>query len=88
MYWRIALIFITTFVLFTAMTGTWKSASDGNDVIGFPFEFYTYLGGKRLIPTEDRTLFNYGNFTIDAILFFVSSILIDKLIKKNKNVPR
>jgi len=64
------LICVCILIVILGVTASFNSAADGNTVIGFPFTFYTYLGGKRFPEPTTRYHFNFFACAIDGILLF------------------
>ncbi|HEU5291900.1 MAG TPA: hypothetical protein VFU05_14720 [Cyclobacteriaceae bacterium] len=84
---RTIIIFIILLIVLSIGTIKIESPSDGNDLIGFPFRFYEYLGGKRTPEPLTRYIINYTNLIIDTVIIGIASILIEILArKKRKNV--
>jgi len=81
--WIIFFILTVTITLLFSKCG---SPSDGNDTLGFPFPFYTYLGGKRYPEPPDRTYFNGIYLLLNLIIYFGIACLLNYLIKKNKKI--
>ncbi|MCX2493936.1 hypothetical protein OQX63_10660 [Pedobacter sp. PF22-3] len=67
---KIILISACTLIVILGITAALNSAADGNNVIGFPFVFYEYLGGKRFPEPTTRHWFNFCACAIDVILLF------------------
>ena len=61
-----------------------QGPSDGNNLLGFPWTFYKYLGGKR--NPEPTTRHNINIFALGADLVFILiiSFIVDKTIFRNK----
>ncbi|MDF2516287.1 MAG: hypothetical protein K0R59_1583 [Sphingobacterium sp.] len=79
------LIFFILTVIITILFSRFDSPSDGNDAIGFPFPFYTYLGGKRYPEPPDRTYFNGIYLLLNLIIYFGISYALTYSIKKFRN---
>ena len=79
--WSIA-IFVISFIILNLITISINSPSDGNDLIGFPFPYYEYLGGKRFPEPESRHLFRSLNLVIDFLVIGIPSLLLGRLISK------
>ncbi|MDR2270017.1 MAG: hypothetical protein LBF27_03835 [Sphingobacterium sp.] len=78
-----------TWITFLILTGVitvlfskFQSPSDGNDILGFPFPFYTYLGGRRFPEPSSRTDFNGIYLLLDLMLYFGIANLLTYSIKK------
>lgn len=72
------------FVLLTKLTITTDSIIDGDDQIGFPFKFYTYIGGKLLDESTPRTSINYWFLFLDILIYSLSLMLAMFLFRKRK----
>lgn len=89
---RIAINSILAFVLLLLnyITSTFESASDGWDVIGFPFVFYRHTEAKIDLTIGDRDYFSLKNMLLNLglyfILFIVLNLLATKYIKGKKLV--
>ncbi len=83
---RIFILSLAVFTLTTLFTVKMESSFDGNDAMGFPFIFYTYLGGKRSVEPTERTFFDYHNLLIDLLLFFLLVFTFDKVIRLRKKL--
>ena len=77
-------VFLILTVTITLLFSRCESPSDGNDTFGFPFPFYTYLGGKRYSETPIRTYFNSIYLLLNLIIYFGIAYLLTYSIKKNK----
>jgi len=67
---KIFLICTGIFLGVILLGSSFTSASDGNDVIGFPFTFYQYLGGKKFPEPVSRHSFNAVIFLADLLISF------------------
>ncbi|PUV25849.1 MULTISPECIES: hypothetical protein [Sphingobacterium] len=76
------IIFFILTVTITLLFSKCESPSDGNDVLGFPFPFYTYLGGKRYPEPPDRTYFNGIYLLLNLVVYFGIACLLSYSIKK------
>jgi len=81
---RSIIIFILLFIVVSIVTLEIKSPYDGNDLVGFPFRFYEFLGGKRTPVPLTRSIFNYLNLVNDIVVIGITSIVIDNLIRRLK----
>jgi|GEM_PF-240076 len=89
------LIFFILTVIITILFSRFDSPSDGNDAIGFPFPFYTYLGGKRYPEPPDRTYFNGIYLLLNLIIYFgisyaltysIKSLEVKELIRSKQSI--
>ncbi|WP_175635353.1 hypothetical protein [Pedobacter ghigonis] len=70
MFRKIIVLSTCVLILVLGITASFNSAADGNIVIGFPFAFYQYLGGKRFPEPATRHSFNFFSCVIDIIILF------------------
>jgi len=68
------------FLLLTFFTCTFEAHHDGFDKFGFPFTFYSNLGGK----SDDRSLYNSFNIFylfFDIFICFIFIFFLNSLLK-------
>ena len=82
---RTIVVFILLFMVLSIVTIQIGSPSDGNDLIGFPFRFYTYLGGKRIPEPLSRYIISYPKMILDMVIIGAVS-LIEIFIQKRKHI--
>lgn len=85
MIWKTAILFLLLFSFVICLTADFQSAGDGNDQVGFPFTFYTYLGGKRFIEPPTRYVWKLAYLLMDVLLFLGLSGSLSYLITKWKS---
>lgn len=81
---RILIILLILFSLTTVVTSAFQGQSDGNDLLGFPWTFYKYLGGKRNPEPATRHIINIFALIADLAFIFILSLIADKIIGRNK----
>ncbi|WP_316786932.1 hypothetical protein [Pedobacter frigiditerrae] len=67
---KIILISCGIFISVLLITSEFSASADGNNLIGFPFTFYAYLGGKRFPEPETRHSFNLIALLLDILIVF------------------
>ena len=72
------------FFVVSLITMKINSPSDGNNVVGFPFKFYEYLGGKRIVELN-REIIYIGNLLLDLGMAIALTFVIGLIIKKIKS---
>lgn len=78
---------LSSFVLFvfiTIVTSKKEATADGSDVYGFPLKFYSYTGGKCVVPGCNGPFWNYINLILDLLITFVFAATAWFGIKKLK----
>ncbi|MGN6648079.1 MAG: hypothetical protein ACTHJT_16265 [Cytophaga sp.] len=81
---RAIAIFILLFIVLSLVTLVPGSKSDGNDLIGFPFRFYIYLGGKIRPEPLSRFIISYPKLIFDLLIIGIASVCIEMFIQKRK----
>jgi hypothetical protein len=81
---RILILFLILFSLITIATSMFQSSFDGNNLLGFPWAFYEYLGGKRNPEPTTRHNINIFALVADLTFIFIISFIADKIIFRNK----
>ncbi|POY34632.1 hypothetical protein C3K47_19280 [Solitalea longa] len=82
---RLLIILIVLFLLTILALSTFNSPSDGNDSFGFPFTFYTYLGGKRSPEPLTRHDLNISMLVLDILILATVSFILENLLFRSKN---
>lgn len=80
------LISLGVTVLIFLLSFSFNSASDGNNLMGFPFSFYKYSGGKRYFASDSRHHFIVLAFITDGIIVAGTTFAITYLIQRRKQV--
>jgi hypothetical protein len=75
-YLVISTLTIVIFGALTILTSKNGVAFDGNDAYGFPFIFFTKLGGKRLPGAGNGTEFFYFKLLLDIIVALLIAMII------------
>lgn len=81
---HIFIIFVILFAFSGILSCEYQSPSDGENKLGFPFNFYTYFGGKREKPYNEYE-FDIPMLLLDIIIIWCVAILISKLWGALKN---
>ena len=83
----VSFCFIPLFVGITYFTASFESMSDGNDMLGWPFVFYNFLGGKRMDNYFGKGWF-FENLILDILIisgiFTLLTAMIQRLLNKYK----
>ncbi len=88
---KVFILLLSVFFIITVLSEKAESMNDGNDTYGFPFTFYTYLGGKRIPEPPSREIYNYMNLLIDiafASLVAFGNSFIFNLVKRRMDFKR
>lgn len=70
------LLVVVFFIVIQLATGEYHSRADGKDLVGFPFRFYEYLGGKADIAAESRYIYHFDALIADMAFFTMIGVII------------
>jgi hypothetical protein len=82
---RTIIVFLLLFIILSLLTIVPGSMSDGNDLVGFPFRFYIYLGGKRIPEPLSRYIISYPKLILDMLIIGLASVGIEIFFQKRKH---
>lgn len=78
---------ITLLIIIAAnyLTGTFESANDGWNIVGFPFIFYKSTAAKLdLAGSPERNYFSLGYLIADIFIYVVIIVIVNSLYSKFK----